>query len=528
MIRRVLVALCALMCVSLSGITSAQASTWDVVSTVAGGNGYGSNDNQLSVTIAVTADSDGNLFVSDTSNHRVQKVTSEGVVSTVAGDNGVGPDSNRLNNPRGIVLDTSGNFYVADSSNNRVQKVTPQGVFSTVAGGNGRGSAANQLNDPAALAIDSDGNIYIADPYNHRVQKVTPQGLVSTVAGGNGGGSAANQLMFPNGVAVDSSGNLYVADSSNHRVRKVTSQGVVSTVAGGNGGGPAANQLMDPGGVTVDLSGNIYVADSGNNRVQKLTPEGVVSTVAGADGLGSGVNQLNQPTGLMVDAEGALLIADAVNYRVQRVVFDLAGPALTIGTDGELRAGSGARASFGCSDAVSGVASCQATLNGLSITDGALLPAVAGTYTLSVTSVDQAANSTSDSITFSVVAKRELSGAFSGLDGSDASIARLYMATYRRNPDAQGFSYWKSRHAAGFTLTEMSAFFVSSSEFEAAYGDTSDEEFVRLMYRNVLAREAEPSGFSYWVGRLGTDLSRAKMLLFFSDAPEFRALTKTG
>ena len=215
------------------------------------------------------------------------------VVTTLAGSapasgsaDGTGSAA-RFNKPGGVAVDSSGNVYVADSENKTIRKVTPSGVVTTLAGTAGAngstdatGSAA-RFSYPLGVAVDSTGNVYVADRNNHTIRKVTPGGLVTTLAGSAGvGGSAdgsgsAAGFYYPSGVAVDSSGNVYVADANNYTIRKVTPSGVVTTLAGSaglngsaNGTGSAA-RFSYPNGVAVDSSGNVYVADAGTARSAK-------------------------------------------------------------------------------------------------------------------------------------------------------------------------------------------------------------------------------------------------------------------
>ncbi|MBE0638760.1 MAG: BspA family leucine-rich repeat surface protein, partial [Bacteroidales bacterium] len=242
-------------------------------STVAGGNGGGSNASQLYYPTGVFVDGSGNIFIADHYNHRIQKWV-PGAISgtTVAGGNGAGSNANQLDYTTGVFVDGSGYIFIADHYNHRIQKWAPGATSgTTVAGGNGPGSNANQLNYPFGVHVDGAGNIFIADRDNHRIQKWEP-GATSgaTVAGGNEAGSNANQLNYPYGFHVDGAGNIFIADQSNHRIQK-WAPGATSgtTVAGGNGGGSNANQLRYPQGVHVDRTGNIFIADVNNHRIQK-------------------------------------------------------------------------------------------------------------------------------------------------------------------------------------------------------------------------------------------------------------------
>jgi len=331
-----------------------------VITTVAGngvvgfaGDGGPATSAQLAGLTGVTVDSEGNLYIADAGDGRVRRV-SNGVITTVAGG-GVGDNgpaaSAWLSYAEGVAADPTGNVYIADTVNNRVRKVS-NGMISTVAGNgtlgydgdNGPATSA-ELQQPGGVAVDSAGNLYIADTLNNRVRKVS-NGVISTVAGdgthgfsGDNGAAVSAELAFPFGVAVDSAGNLYIADTANNRVRKV-SNGVITTFAGG----ASAVQLDEPEGVAVDPAGNVYIADTGNNRVRKVS-NGVISTVAGSgtsgysgDGGPASSAALADPTGVVVDAADNLYIADEGNNRVRKVangvIATIAGSGATGKTGG--------------------------------------------------------------------------------------------------------------------------------------------------------------------------------------------------
>ena len=301
----------------------------------------------------IAVDAGGTVYVGDTNNHTVRKISPFGVVTTLAGMpgvpgavvNGTGSGA-RFNSPRGVAVDASGNVYVADSQNYTIRKITPGGVVSTLAGGiagslDGTGTGARFIS-PYGIAVDSAGNVYVADNGNHAIRKITPAGVVTTLAGGlsptlfgtaDGTGAAA-RFSSPFDVAVDGFGNVYVADRDNYKVRKITPAGVVTSLAGltnfisadTDGTGTAA-RFASVVAVAADASGAIYVADSTNSTVRKITQGGVVTTLAGltrtvgsADGTGS-VVRFNSPQGIAVDQLGNLYVADTINHTIRMSVF---------------------------------------------------------------------------------------------------------------------------------------------------------------------------------------------------------------
>ena len=220
-----------------------------VITTVVGDGEYGySGDGgpaaaaQLGYPDGVTLDGAGNLYFADVHNLRIRKVDSAGVITTVAGngmrgysgDGGPAVEA-RLHHLGGVALDGVGNLYFTDSWNHRIRKVDAGGVITTVAGdgtegygGDGGPAVEARLNEPSGVALDGAGNLYFADTLNHRIRKVDARGRITTVAGGDtqgfggdGGPAVAAHLNRPQGVALDGAGNLYIAEEFNHRIRRV-------------------------------------------------------------------------------------------------------------------------------------------------------------------------------------------------------------------------------------------------------------------------------------------------------------------
>ena len=287
-------------------------------------------------------DAAGNMYVADNQNHRIRKITPAGVVSTFAGSgtagfaDGTGTVA-QFNAPFDVAVDVDGNVYVADTYNFSIRKITPAGVVTTLAGNGNYGyadgvGAGALFYIPKGIEVDPAGNVYVADENNQRIRKITPTGTVTTLAGSTSGSTDGDvsvaKFSNPGGIAIDADGNLYIGDTGNHRIRKITPAGVVSTIAGSTQGitdadGSAA-RFNKPTGVVVDDDGNIYVADDDNERIRKVTPSGTVTTIAGgfAPGFTDGVAedaQFRSPTGVALDGSGHIFVADRQNHSIRKI-----------------------------------------------------------------------------------------------------------------------------------------------------------------------------------------------------------------
>lgn len=300
----------------------------------------------------VAVDGAGTVYVADSDNNTIRRIMLAGgnlVVDTLAGQSSLyGASKDGTNTaalfsiPEGLAVDASGNIFVADSYNHSIRKITPSGtnwVVTTAAGISGSNDGADgtnsggHFNEPYGLAADAAGNIYVADLFDETIREIVPNGSnwgVTTIAGAvrspgfaNGPGGSS-RFYYPNGIVADTAGNLYVADSFNNLIRKLTPAGtnwVVSTLG-------LSDSLNDPNGLAIDSATNLYVADTGNNVIRKLTQNGAswkVTTAAGsilvqgaADGLG-GVARFTRPKGIARDASGNLYVADTSNDTIRKM-----------------------------------------------------------------------------------------------------------------------------------------------------------------------------------------------------------------
>jgi len=348
-----------------------------------GGFGNGGDDGpatsaDLSVAYGIAVGPDGSIYIPDRDWSRLRRVDPNGVITTIAGSltagsgfsgDGGPATSAKLNFPQSAAVGPDGSVYVADSSNNRIRRITRDGIINTVAGngdnsvnfanprGDGGPAIAAPVDTPNWIAVGPDGSIYLSDTAHRRVRRVDPDGIIDTVAGtgaactapstcGDGGQATSATLSQPWGVAVAADGTLFIADNGNQRVRRVGIDGRISTVAGnldGNfafdgDGGPATDAHFDDlQNVSVGPDGAFYIADTNHNRIRRVGTEGIITTVAGGGTLrsagdgGAAVGAyLPSPNHAVVAPDGALLIWGSNSRVVRRVT-----PALRVGTGGD-------------------------------------------------------------------------------------------------------------------------------------------------------------------------------------------------
>jgi sugar lactone lactonase YvrE len=342
------------------------------------GDGGTAIDAQLNAPSALAMDSDGNLYIADTNNNVIRRITPEGVITTVAGNGSQGysgdgghATSAALNQPNAVAVDASGALYISDFGNGCLRTVSPVGIISTIIVTLVDSPVQTTQLRPLSVAVNPAGGLYIIDfvyclypgiypnHYCPFLEAVSPSGVVTTI--GNGGQNflaggavavdatggiyveiagviskypalAGTLLSGPNsigGIAVDTADNLYFTDTAANQIRKMDPAGVISTIAGsgiadysGDGGPGTSAQLSDARSVAVDTAGNVYIADVGNNTVRTVGANGVIVTVAGNGAAGSsgddgpaGYATLNQPQAVAFDRSGELYIADTASIR---------------------------------------------------------------------------------------------------------------------------------------------------------------------------------------------------------------------
>lgn len=259
----------------------------------------------------IAKDLNDNIYVTDIQNNRIQKYDNSGTFQQIIGSEEFGPygaNDGQLQSPRDVAVASNGDIYVADTYNSRIQKFNSAGVYQSQFGS--AGGQNGQFNYPQGIALDSSNNIYVADTNNYRIQVFNSAGVYQSQFGSNG--SADGQFSSPIDIVIDSSNNIYVADYS--RIQKFDSNGVHLATFGAGGSGDGQFSRIE--GIALDEDGNIFASDSNNYRIQKFNSAGVYQSQFGTYGYGDG--QLDNPSGLVLDSNGDILVVDLDNERVQK------------------------------------------------------------------------------------------------------------------------------------------------------------------------------------------------------------------
>jgi tripartite motif-containing protein 71 len=281
----------------------------------------GSGNGQLSAPAALAIDAQGNIWVADGGNRRVQKFNSKGEYLAKFGSQGTGNGQFSTYGPRGITIDAAGNLWVSDYSG-RVQKFNASGEFVKAVGT--KGSGPGQFGESAGLDAGG-GKVWVGDWTNHRVSVFSEAGEFLFSFGSYGSGNG--QLNHPDTVEVDAQGNVWVGDQSNHRIQQFDSEAKYVRQFGSYGTSDGQFSLAYPFGIETDGKGRLWVADPNNHRVQEwLMPITQPAYVASFGSKGSADGQLSSPADVAVGAGGALWVADRANNRIQK--FDSSGKFL--------------------------------------------------------------------------------------------------------------------------------------------------------------------------------------------------------
>jgi sugar lactone lactonase YvrE len=352
------------------------------------GDGGAATRAQLTAPGGVAVDSAGDVYVADSGDHELRKISPGGTISRIAGTGASctkapscgddGPATRaQLNLPNGVAIDAAGDVYIADAGDSEIREVSPGGAITRIAGtgtacvtapacGDGGAATSAQLNSPLGVAVDTAGNVYIGDSGDDEVRRVSG-GVITRIAGtgvpcssppncGDGGPATSGRLSIPDGVATDAAGDLYIGDYLDEEVREVSPTGTITRVAGtgtacstppacGDGGQADAAQLSAPVGVALDVAGNLYIADAFDREVRQVSPAGRITRLAGdgtscpappgcGDGGAAAAAQLGTPIAIAVRSDGSILIADNGVNDVRWLAGPLAGPAGSSGPAG--------------------------------------------------------------------------------------------------------------------------------------------------------------------------------------------------
>jgi uncharacterized protein (TIGR03437 family) len=343
--------------------------TYTLTNVIGTGTGGYAGDNgaagiaQLNFPMALARSGSGTLYIADTFNERIRSVQTDGIIRTVVGTGTIGftgdggpATAALIYSPYGLATDAAGNLYFSDTLNHTIRKVATNGTITKIAGtglksfsGDGGDPLLATMNQPTGIVVDPAGNVLFSDSLNFRIRKIGTDGTISTFAGignpnsqGDGGPALSAGINQPGGLALDSAGNLYVVDTIGQRVRKITTDGTITTIAGtgiigfsGDGGPATLAQLSYPRGVYVDAAGTVFIADTFNNRIRAVTEDGKIQTIAGngafgdsADGVSATDAALRYPRAVVPNGSGGLYLLDTDNHRVRLLTPNVQSPSI--------------------------------------------------------------------------------------------------------------------------------------------------------------------------------------------------------
>jgi RPA family protein len=330
------------------------------------GDGGPATSAELDYPSGAAVSSTGEVYIADTLNYRIRVVSTSGIITTFAGNGNSGysgdggpATSAELYYPSGVAVSSTGEVYITDTDNHRVRVVFTNGTITTFAGdgapgysGDGGPATSAELNSPTGVAVYSTGEVYIADTLSYCIRVVFTNGTITTFAGdgtpgysGDGGLATSAELNYPSGVAISSTGEVYIADSSNNRVRVVSTSGIITTFAGdgtpgysGDGGPATSAELNSPTGVAISSTGEVYIADSSNYLIRVVSTSGIITTFAGdgtpgysGDGGPATSAELNYPSGVALSSTGEVYITDNDNSAIRIVVANFSSQCLDRG-----------------------------------------------------------------------------------------------------------------------------------------------------------------------------------------------------
>ena len=504
------------------------------VTTLAGSRNAGSTDGpgsaaSFSQPAGVAVDGAGNVYVADSFNNKIRIIDAIGAVTTLAGSgiagltNGTGTGAS-FNGPGGVAVDSDGNVYVADTYNLSVRKVSGTGAVTTL-------TSSGPIMNPNGVAVDDSFNVYGTGNSNS-VWKVTSAGVVTTLAGSRSAGSidavgTGASFNYPTGVAIDAAGNVYVADAFNNRIREVSPAGVVTTLAGSGSAGSidatgTGASFNNPAGVAVDGAGNVFVADQHNNRIRMVDPAGVVTTLAGTGDLGSTdgagtAATFQYPKSVAVDGSGNVFVADQGSNEVRKITQTQQEiPLITWLTPAAI--------SF---DTALSATQMNATANvaGSFVytpTVGSVLGA--GTHTLSVTFTPTDTTRYTSAVAIQTLIVRNTAvpvitwpppGAIAygtALSATQLDATANVPGTFAYTPAAGTvLSAGSQTLSVTFTPTDIAEYTTATATQTLLVADPSDQAFLQGLFLDVLGRPIDSGALSAYLAAMSGGRTRAQV-----------------